>query len=170
MVFHRLIRECDASLLDELLKLGTAAAANNQTGGGAAPQAPVSRPSAKNAPRLSLDGWVDTTTVGQSRFDFSSYVRALARYLDEQLDVYERINYLIESDRGDGPPASSASASSHAASFGGGGRGSRFRSLNAADLLFQLPESRPSCSGSQTALRPARPPQMPSSPRLSRPS
>ena len=143
MVFHRLIRECDASLLDELLKLGTAAAAAGN-GGNGAPAPPGSRPSAKNAPRLSLDGWVDTTTVGQSRFDFSSYVRALARYLDEQLDVYERINYLIESDRGGGdggnnggsplPPASSA-----AASFGGGGRGSRFRSLNAGDLLFQLP-------------------------------
>ena len=132
MVFHRLIRECDASLLDELLKLGTAASNN---GGATSPTAATSRPSAKNAPRLSLDGWVDTTTLGQARFDFSSYVRALARYLDEQLDVYERINYLIESDRGEGPPPSSSAA----ASFGGGGRGSRFRSLDPSDLLFQLP-------------------------------
>ena len=140
MVFHRLIRECDASLLDELLKLGTAAAAAQGNIGGSPAAPPTSRPSAKNAPRLSLDGWVDTTTVGQSRFDFSSYVRALARFLDEQLEVYERINYLIESDRGEGgngnaSPTSNASA----ASFGGGGRGSRFRSLNAGDLLFQLP-------------------------------
>ena len=141
MVFHRLIRECDASLLDELLKLGTAAslaAAGNNNGNNASPPpASTSRPSAKNAPRLSLDGWVDTTTVGQSRFDFSSYVRALARYLDEQLDVYERINYLIESDRGEIAVGNAGGGSP--ASFGGGGRGSRFRALSAGDLLFQLP-------------------------------
>lgn len=143
MVFHRLMCESDASYLDDLLRLGAAGGGGGGGGGGAGggrggasggyggqggraqPPPPPPRRSAAPPtplPRFGLDGWVDTTNIA-GRFEASAYVRALARYLDETLDVYEGINFYLG-----GPDGGAASAAA-----------ARLRSLAGPDLLFQLP-------------------------------
>lgn len=82
MTLHRLMRETDASYLDALLKVPPPAA---RGGGGGSPRAP--RAGAAPPSRLAIDGWVDTATI-EGRFEFSEYVRALARYLDEVLAAH----------------------------------------------------------------------------------
>ena len=56
----------------------------------------------------------------EGRFEFSEWVRAYGRYLDEQLDVYSTINFYLETEEA--------------------GSESRMRSLSTQDLLFQLPK------------------------------
>ena len=41
---------------------------------------------------LNMDNFIDTTNI-EGRFDFSEWVRAYGKYLDEQLEVYQRINF-----------------------------------------------------------------------------
>lgn len=99
MTFHRLIRETDTSFLEELLK--------------------VSDTFSRGKGRvLNMDNFIDKVTT-EGKFDYSEWIRAYGRYLDEQIDVYSRINYVVDQDSA--------------------GQDSRFRTLNAKDLLFQLP-------------------------------
>ena len=41
---------------------------------------------------LNMDNFIDTSSA-EGRFDYSEWVRAYGRYLDEQLEVYAKINY-----------------------------------------------------------------------------
>lgn len=41
---------------------------------------------------LNMDNFIDTTNI-EGRFEFSEWVRAYGKYLDEQLEVYQRINF-----------------------------------------------------------------------------
>ena len=130
MVFHRLMRECDASYLDELLKLSPVAA----VGGGRSPSAARAAAAAtrgRGGSRFGMDAWVDTATI-DGKFEFSEYVRGLARYLDAALGAHEAINWCPCADGGGGGGGR----------FGGGAPAapsSRFASLATPDLLHQLP-------------------------------
>ena len=132
MVFHRLMRECDASYLDELLKLSTVVAVG---GGGGSPSAArvAAATRGRGGSRFGMDAWVDTATI-DGKFEFSEYVRGLARYLDAALGAHEAINWCPCADGGGGDGGG----------FGGGGGAptapsSRFASLATPDLLHQLP-------------------------------
>ena len=39
-----------------------------------------------------MDNFIDTSNI-EGRFEFSEWVRAYGKYLDEQLDVYSRISF-----------------------------------------------------------------------------
>ena len=41
---------------------------------------------------LNMDNFIDTTNI-EGRFEFSEWVRAYGKYLDEQLEVYQKINF-----------------------------------------------------------------------------
>ena len=41
---------------------------------------------------LNMDNFIDSSSA-EGRFDYSEWVRAYGRYLDEQLEVYAKINY-----------------------------------------------------------------------------
>ena len=41
---------------------------------------------------LNIDNFLDTSNI-EGRFDFSEWVRAYGKYLDEQLEVYARISF-----------------------------------------------------------------------------
>lgn len=43
---------------------------------------------------LNMDNFIDTTNI-EGRFEFSEYVRGYGKYLDEQLEVYARINFYM---------------------------------------------------------------------------
>ncbi len=45
---------------------------------------------------LNMDNFIDTTNI-EGRFEFSEYVRGYGKYLDEQLEVYARINFYLVS-------------------------------------------------------------------------
>ncbi|KAK9806363.1 hypothetical protein WJX72_011503 [[Myrmecia] bisecta] len=99
MVIHRLMRESDISFLEELLKYSESVTQGK-------------------GHVLNMDNFIDTTNI-EGRFDMSEWVRAYGKYLDEQLEVYARINFYQEQEHSGEP--------------------SRMRSLNSTDLLFQLP-------------------------------
>lgn len=67
-----------------------------------------------------MDDFLDMSAGSEGRFEFSEWVRAYGRYLDEQLDVYSSINFYLEAEES--------------------GSESRMRNLNTQDLLFQLPK------------------------------
>eukprot|EP00884_Botryococcus_braunii_P012856 jgi/Botrbrau1/21571/Bobra.174_2s0068.2 len=104
MVIHRLMRECDISFIQQLLKYSDS---EKHT-----------RHQQKGSHILNMDNFIDTTNI-EGRFEFSEYVRGYGKYLDEQLEVYARINFYLS-------PESTVEQS-------------RLRSLNGKDLLFQLP-------------------------------
>ena len=61
---------------------------------------------------LNMDNFIDTSNI-EGRFEFSEWVRAYGKYLDEQLDVYSKISfYQVGQDTVCGIPAASASWSS----------------------------------------------------------
>lgn len=99
MVVHRLMRESNISLVEELLKYSE----TTTQGKGHV---------------LNMDNFIDTTNI-EGRFEFSEWVRAYGKYLDEQLEVYQRINFYQEQEHS--------------------GEQSRLRGLSATDLLFQMP-------------------------------
>ena len=41
---------------------------------------------------LNMDNFIDTTNI-EGRFEFSEWVRAYGKYLDEQLEVYHKISF-----------------------------------------------------------------------------
>ena len=41
---------------------------------------------------LNMDNFIDTTNI-EGRFELSEWVRAYGKYLDEQLEVYQKINF-----------------------------------------------------------------------------
>lgn len=41
---------------------------------------------------LNMDNFIDTTNI-EGRFEFSEWVRAYGKYLDEQLEVYQKISF-----------------------------------------------------------------------------
>ena len=41
---------------------------------------------------LNMDNFIDTSNI-EGRFEFSEWVRAYGKYLDEQLDVYSKISF-----------------------------------------------------------------------------
>ncbi|KAK9841873.1 hypothetical protein WJX81_008520 [Elliptochloris bilobata] len=105
-VFHRLMRECDMNLLQLLLDLsepGSGALAGGGRGSG----------------RLfRMDNFIDTTNI-EGRFEFSEFVRAYGKYLDEQLAVVAQCGWYQEQEQG--------------------GRDSRLRALSGDALLSQMP-------------------------------
>ena len=41
---------------------------------------------------LNMDNFIDTTNI-EGRFEFSEWVRAYGKYLDEQLEVYQKVSF-----------------------------------------------------------------------------
>lgn len=99
ITIHRLMRETDPSFLEELVKL-----ASHLTNG--------------KGRLLNMDNFIDRTNI-EGRFDFSEWVRAYGKYLDQQVETYAAINWFVEQEQ----PGSQ----------------SRLRTLVARDLLYQLP-------------------------------
>ena len=87
---------------------------------GSHPDVYPSRPCAPIRHILRVDDFLDMSAGSEGRFEFSEWVRAYGRYLDQQLDVYSSINFCLETEEA--------------------GSESRMRSLNTQDLLFQLPK------------------------------
>ncbi len=111
------MRETDPSFIEELLKtaeepVGLEASSKSTSGGG-----PVRE---KGGHILRVDDFLDMSAGSEGRFEFSEWVRAYGRYLDEQLSVYSSINFYLETEDA--------------------GAESRMRNLNTQDLLFQLPK------------------------------
>ena len=67
---------------------------------------------------LSVDNFLDTTNI-DGRFDFSEWVRAYGKYLDEQLEVFSAVAWHVDLEAP--------------------GTQSRLRALAPSDLLRQLP-------------------------------
>ena len=79
---HRLLRETDAgAFMSELQRVG----------GGEA--------RGRGGRVLLMDNFLDTTNV-EGRFDFSEWVRAYGRYLDEQLDVFAAAAWHVDLEAG----------------------------------------------------------------------
>lgn len=101
IVIHRLIRETDAAaFMEEMLRVGEGEAKGR---GGRV---------------LAMDNFLDTTNI-EGRFDYSEWVRAYAKYLDEQLEVFSAVAWHVDLE--------------------GAGKESRLRTLTPSDLLRQLP-------------------------------
>lgn len=73
----------------QLLKVDLAAL---QEGGQATAAAPPRRGSHQRIRILSMDNFIDTTNI-EGRFEFSEFVRAYGKYLDEQLEVFAAIKF-----------------------------------------------------------------------------
>ncbi|KAI3432215.1 hypothetical protein D9Q98_003777 [Chlorella vulgaris] len=112
ITLHRLMRETGPTFMEELVKYSESLAHTSHGGAGGVGSAPT---------RLfSTDNFVDRGGgKGEGRFDFSEWVRAYGRYLDEQLKVFSALRWYVEQDAP--------------------GTESRLRSLPPRDLLFQLP-------------------------------
>ncbi|EIE26322.1 hypothetical protein COCSUDRAFT_58860 [Coccomyxa subellipsoidea C-169] len=106
MVIHQLMRDADTSWLEELLKIDMAVLQEGRSSG---PATPPRRGSQQRIRILDMDNFIDTTNI-EGRFEYSEYVRAYGKYLDEQLEEQEQ-----------------------------GGEQSRMRTLGSAELLRQLP-------------------------------
>ncbi|CAL5227469.1 g10446 [Coccomyxa viridis] len=113
MVIHRLMRESNDHWLLELMKVDMASLA-----GGGNTSTPPRRGSNQRVQVLNMDNFIDTTNI-EGRFEFSQFVRAYGKYLDEQLEVYNAIQWYQEQE--------------HA------GEQSRMRALTTELLLQQLP-------------------------------
>ncbi|PSC73445.1 clathrin assembly [Micractinium conductrix] len=110
ITLHRLMRESEPRFMEELAKYSDSLAHSHGRGAGGAGAPP---------PRLfCTDNFIDRTT-SEGRYDFSEWVRAYGKYLEEQLTVYSAIRWGVEQE--------------------GPGVESRLRGLPARDLLFQLP-------------------------------
>ncbi|CAK0754615.1 hypothetical protein CVIRNUC_002311 [Coccomyxa viridis] len=113
MVIHRLMRESNDHWLLELMKMDMASLA-----GGGNTSTPPRASSNQRVQVLNMDNFIDTTNI-EGRFEFSEFVRAYGKYLDEQLEVYNGIQWYQEQE--------------HA------GEQSRMRALSTEALLQQLP-------------------------------
>lgn len=67
---------------------------------------------------LSIDNFLDMTNI-EGKFDFSEWVRAYGKYLDEQLEVFSAIAWHVDLEKS--------------------GEASRLKGLSTKDLLQQLP-------------------------------
>ncbi|DBA72856.1 TPA: hypothetical protein ACH3X2_009827 [Trebouxia sp. C0005] len=99
MVMHRLMRESNISFVEELLKYSETVTQGK-------------------GHVLNMDNFIDTTNI-EGRFEYSEWVRAYGKYLDEQLEVYHKIAFYQEQEHS--------------------GEQSRLRQLPAQELLFQMP-------------------------------
>lgn len=109
ITIHRLMRETEPAFMDELMRYSNSLA---QGAGGAGAAAP--------SPRLFCsDNFIDRSSTGEGRFDFSEWVRAYGKYLEEQLAVYAALKWYVEMEAPGAP--------------------SRMRSLPPRELLQQLP-------------------------------
>ncbi|BDA41120.1 probable clathrin assembly protein At2g01600 at N-terminal half [Coccomyxa sp. Obi] len=115
MVIHQLMRDADTSWLEELLKIDMAVLQEGKSSG---PATPPRRGSQQRIRILDMDNFIDTTNI-EGRFEFSEYVRAYGKYLDEQLEVFASIRFYQEQEQG--------------------GEQSRMRTLGSEELLRQLP-------------------------------
>lgn len=101
VVVHRLIRETDAAaFMEELLRTGDSGARGR---GGRV---------------LAVDNFMDTTNM-EGRFDYSEWVRAYGKYLNESLEVFSAVAWHVDLE--------------------GAGKESRMRTLVPKDLLQQMP-------------------------------
>jgi len=101
IVIHRIIRETDAAaFMEEVLRVGEG----------------VSR--GRGGRVLAVDNFLDTANV-DGRFDFSEWVRAYGKYLDEQLEVFSAVAWHVDLESND--------------------KESRMKSLSPNELLQQLP-------------------------------
>ncbi len=78
---------CAASL--QLLKIDMAVLQEGKSSG---PATPPRRGSQQRIRILDMDNFIDTTNI-EGRFEFSEYVRAYGKYLDEQLEVFASIRF-----------------------------------------------------------------------------
>lgn len=99
MVVHRLMRESNISFVEELLKYSETVTQGK-------------------GHVLNMDNFIDTTNI-EGRFEFSEWVRAYGKYLDEQLEVYHKIAFYQEQEHS--------------------GEQSKLRQLPSPELLFQMP-------------------------------
>ena len=60
--------------------------------GGGNTSTPPRRGSNQRVQVLNMDNFIDTTNI-EGRFEFSQFVRAYGKYLDEQLEVYNAIQW-----------------------------------------------------------------------------
>lgn len=101
IVVHRLVRETDgAAFMQEIVRVG---GFDNK---------------GRGARVLDMENFLDTTNI-DGRFDYSEWVRAYAKYLDESLETFTAIGWNVDLETP--------------------GSDSRLRSLSATDLLQQLP-------------------------------
>jgi hypothetical protein len=102
ITLHRLMREAaePSVFAEELIKVGSAAAKGR---GGRV---------------LAVDNFMDTATA-DGRFDFSEWVRAYGRYLDEQLDVFTAAGWRVDEEEA--------------------GKQSKLRTIPPSELLLLLP-------------------------------
>ncbi|KAL3153723.1 hypothetical protein ABBQ32_013317 [Trebouxia sp. C0010 RCD-2024] len=99
MVMHRLMRESNISFVEEMLKYSESTTVGK-------------------GHMLNMDNFIDTTNI-EGRFEFSEWVRAYGKYLDEQLEVFHKIGFYQEQEHS--------------------GEQSKMRQLPAPDLLAQMP-------------------------------
>ena len=70
----------------------TDAAALHEATKGGGTGTPQRRGSGGRARVLDMENFIDTTNI-EGRFEFSEYVRAYGKYLDEQLEVFGAIRF-----------------------------------------------------------------------------
>lgn len=131
ITIHRLMAETDEGVWEEINRVGAPARGRGPLG---------------------VDNFIDTTNI-EGRFDFSEFVRAYGKYLDEQLRLYAAVRWTCSAVAAGGPGAGAPGGES-AAGYGAAGYGAppgpadaqrspggtgRFRTLPAAELLHQLP-------------------------------
>ena len=78
-----------ASIFLQLLKIDMAVLQEGKSSG---PVTPPRRGSQQRLRILDMDNFIDTTNI-EGRFEYSEYVRAYGKYLDEQLDVFANIKF-----------------------------------------------------------------------------
>jgi hypothetical protein len=98
ITIHRLMRETDPSFLTNLCRAQSAPDSNTILG---------------------VENYLDSGTATPGKFDYSEWVRAYGRYLEEQLSAAKSIGWTIESEGGTGE--------------------SKLRNLPPRELLIQLP-------------------------------
>ena len=101
VVIHRLMRETEAgAFMEEMLRVG-----GEETRG-------------RGGRVLAVDNFLDTANI-EGRFDFSEWVRAYGKYLDETLEVFSAVAWHTDTEST--------------------GKESKMRTLSPKDLLQQLP-------------------------------
>ena len=119
VVIHRLIKETQPPTLfmDELCKANGAVA-----GAGLVANAGVAGAGAASGRRrvypLQMDGFLDTKAT-EGKYDFSEWVRAYCKFIDESLDTYYHTAWYTDLEKS--------------------GNGSKMRSMSIEDLLETLP-------------------------------
>lgn len=112
ITLHRLMRESEPAFVEELVRYNAGLAQSHVQAAGS----PVAL--AAPARLFCTDNFIDKTS-SEGRFDFSEWVRAYGKYLEEQLSVYAQLRWYV----GQEAP----------------GQESRMRGLGPRDLLLQLP-------------------------------